>query len=284
MLHISLKSCLVNCLLWALLTSVPATGDDLPLTLTGPLVQGGMLIGQTDPEARVSLDGQLLTVDPQGYFVMGFGRDAEKAQLLSVRIPGRQPVERVLQPARRAYQIERIDGLPANTVNPPASVIERINREAGQVSNARARRDQRSDWRQNFVMPSQGRISGVYGSQRVLNGEPRRPHYGLDIAADEGTAIVAPAAGIVTLAEPDLYYSGGTVIIDHGHGVSSTFLHMQSVDVEVGQTLAQGDYVGGIGATGRATGPHLDWRMNWRDQRIDPMLLLEPDNWQPADN
>lgn len=254
-----------------------------PLLLNGPVVQGGMLIGHTDPGAQVSLDGERLPVDEQGYFVLGFGRDAAKAQLLNVRIPGQPPIERVLQPTARAYDIERVDGLPPATVTAPASVLERISREGAKVAQARLARDLRSDWRNTFTMPAEGRISGVYGSQRVLNGEPRRPHYGLDIAAPEGTPVGSPAPGIVTLAEDDLYYSGGTVIIDHGHGVSSTFLHLSAVDVEVGQALDQGQHVGAIGATGRATGPHLDWRMNWRDQRIDPMLLIDPDNWQPAE-
>ncbi len=277
-----LKFCLV---VWSLSLSLQTAiaNEDSSLTLTGPVVQGGLIIGHTYPDAQVSLDGERLVVDIQGYFVLGFGRDANKPQLLSVRTPGQQPIEKVLHPAQRAYDIERINGLPPNTVSPPASVLERINHEARQVATARLRRDQRSDWLQTFKLPATGRISGVYGSQRVLNGEPKRPHFGLDIAAPEGTSIVAPAAGIVTLAEPDLYYSGGTVIIDHGHGVSSTFLHMQAVDVELEQVLARGDHVGAIGATGRASGPHLDWRMNWRDQRIDPMLLIDPDNWQPLD-
>lgn len=262
---------------WCVAAGPPA------LSLSGPVVQGGMLIGHTDPAALVSLDGERLPVDAEGYFVLGFGRDANKAQLLSVRLPNQPPAEQVLKPALRAYDIERVDGLPPATVTPPPEVLERISREAGQVAAARRARDARSDWRQTFSMPAEGRISGVYGSQRVLNGEPRRPHYGLDIAAPEGTPVSAPAAGIVTLAEPDLYYSGGTVIIDHGHGVSSTFLHLSAVDVSVGQHLDQGEHVGAIGATGRATGPHLDWRMNWRNQRIDPMLLINPDNWQAAE-
>lgn len=276
------KTVLLLILLTGLMTATAGRTDE-PLKLNGPVVQGGMLIGHTEPAAQVSLDGERLPVDDQGYFVVGFGRDAIKAHLLSVRVPGQPPVERVLQPAPRAYDIERVDGLPPSTVTPPASVLERISREAAQVARARLARDPRSDWRSKFAMPAEGRISGVYGSQRVLNGEPRRPHYGLDIAAPEGTPVGSPASGIVTLAEKDLYYSGGTVIIDHGHGVSSTFLHLSAVDVEVGQRLDQGGHVGAIGATGRATGPHLDWRMNWRDQRIDPMLLIDPDNWQPAE-
>lgn len=283
MFKIGSKTHLMLCLILLFSGTQAFSQSSADLTLTGPMVQGGMLIGKTEPNAQVSLDGVRLPVDDQGYFVLGFGRDAEKAQLLTVRIDAQAPIERVLTPAPRAYAIERVNGLPPNTVNPPQSVLERISREGSLVAVARLARDQRSDWRQTFAMPAEGRISGVYGSQRVLNGEPKRPHYGLDIAGPEGAPITSPAAGIVTLAEPDLYYSGGTVIIDHGHGVSSTFLHMSKVDVKTGQQLQQGDHVGAIGATGRATGPHLDWRMNWRDQRIDPMLLIDPDNWQPAE-
>jgi len=159
----------------------------------------------------------------------------------------------------------------------------RISREASQVAAARNRSRRSSDWAKPFIWPAEGRISGVYGSQRVLNGKPKRPHYGIDLAAPVGSAVVAPAAGVVVLAEDDLYYSGGTIIIDHGDGVSSTFLHLHSVDVALQQQVGQGDHIGNIGATGRATGPHLDWRMNWRDQRVDPRLLLEPDSWQPAE-
>ncbi len=279
MLRISLS---LVCLTLALNAAAQSEPDTTGLSLSGPMVQGGLLVGQTAANALVSLDGERLPLDDDGFFVVGFDRDADRQQLLSVRIPQQPTIERVLNPQARTYAIERVDGLPPATVTPPPEVSARISREAGLVAAARQRRDARSDWRQTFSMPASGRISGVYGSQRILNGEPRRPHYGLDIAAPEGTPINAPAAGIVTLAEPDLYYSGGTVIIDHGHGVSSTFLHLSAVDVQVGQQLEQGQHVGAIGATGRASGPHLDWRMNWRGQRIDPMLLLEPDNWQPA--
>ena len=127
-----------------------------------------------------------------------------------------------------------------------------------------------------FVWPAEGPISGVYGSQRFYNGEPRRPHFGVDVAVPTGTIVRAPAAGVVTLAEPDLYFSGGTVILDHGYRLSSSFLHMSEVAVQVGDELQPGDIIGAVGSTGRATGPHLDWRMNWREQRIDPQLLAPP--------
>ena len=143
------------------------------------------------------------------------------------------------------------------------------------VASARARRDQRTDYAAPFAWPARGRISGVYGSQRILNGEPRRPHFGVDVAAPTGTPVYAPAPGIVTLAHEDMYFSGGTLIIDHGHGLSSSFLHLSEILVEAGTYVSRGDLIARIGATGRASGPHLDWRMNWLDRRVDPQRLVK---------
>lgn len=270
---------LLNSLLMSLLSPVRA---EVTLTLDGVMAQGGHVIGQTKPGASVSLDGELLPVTPSGRFFIGFDRDAASTQLLVVRSGSGETLERELSLQKRRYQIERIDGLPPATVNPPASVTERIQKEAAAVATARLHRDMRSDWEETFAMPATGRLSGFFGSQRVLNGEPKRPHYGLDVAAPTGTPVLAPAAGIITLAEPDLYYSGGTIILDHGHGLSSTFLHLSSVDIVVGQRVNTGDAIGKIGATGRASGPHLDWRMNWRDQRIDPHLFIDENAWEPV--
>ena len=176
--------------------------------------------------------------------------------------------------APREYAIERVDGLPPATVTPDPEALERIRQEAELVATARARRDPRTDYAEGFAWPAGGRISGVYGSQRILNGEPRRPHYGLDIAAPTGSPVFAPADGIVTLVHPDMYFSGGTIVLDHGQGLSSTFLHLSRALVEAGTSVRKGDLIGEIGATGRASGPHLDWRMNWLDRKVDPQLLL----------
>ncbi len=185
-----------------------------------------------------------------------------------------------LQVARREYNIQRVEGVPQATVTPPPEQLERIRREAALVADARAPSIERPELIEKvlagFVWPAQGPISGVYGSQRFYNGEPRNPHYGVDVAVPKGTPVHAPAAGVVTLAEPDLYFSGGTVILDHGYRLSSTFLHMSEVSVQVGDELQAGDLIGAVGSTGRATGPHLDWRMNWRQERIDPQLLAPP--------
>lgn len=244
------------------------------VSLSGTPIQGGLLRGQSEAGAQVFWDEQSLVVGPAGEFLCGFGRDDTAPHQLRVLFSDGSSYTTELRARTRDYSIERVDGVPQDTVTPPPELTERINREAALVSQARRRRDQRSDWQAAFIWPAQGRLSGFYGSQRILNGVPKRPHFGLDVAAPSGTPVQAPAAGIVTLAEPDLFYSGGTIIIDHGHGLSSSFLHLSQVSVSVGQTVAQGDSIGAIGATGRASGPHLDWRMNWLGQQIDPQLLV----------
>jgi murein DD-endopeptidase MepM/ murein hydrolase activator NlpD len=178
----------------------------------------------------------------------------------------------------RQWRIERIDGLPPRTVTPPPEVLKRIRREGALINAARARDSDAKDFAQGFILPAAGRFSGFYGSQRILNGKPRRPHYGLDIAAPVGTPVHAAAAGEVVLAETGLFYTGGTVVIDHGHGLTTIYSHMNSVDVNVGDSVAQGAPIGTIGATGRVTGPHLDWRINWFNVRLDPQLVLNSSN------
>ncbi|KAA9133575.1 M23 family metallopeptidase [Marinihelvus fidelis] len=232
------------------------------------------MFGQALPGSEVTLDGEAVMVSADGQFVFGFGRDDAGTVTLQVLEPGTETESVELTIAAREYNIERVDGLPPKTVTPDPESLARIRREGAMVSSARARRDDRTDFADGFTWPATGRLSGFYGSQRVLNGEPRRPHFGVDVAAPTGTPVTAPAPGVVTLAEPDLYYSGGTVVLDHGMGLSSSFLHLSAVDVTVGQDVAQGDLIGKIGATGRATGPHLDWRMNWLDKRVDPQPLV----------
>jgi len=248
-----------------------------PYSLSGTLVQGSLVLGKAPPGSRVSQDGQALRVSAQGEFLLGFGRDAPPTSRLRIELPDGRVVEETLEVAAREYQIQRIDGLPQGKVTPrSAEDLARIRRDAVAVNKARARDDDRQDFREGFVWPLLGPISGVYGSQRVLNGEPRRPHFGVDIAAPVGTPVHAPAAGIVTLAEPDMFFSGGTLMIDHGHKLSSSFLHLHKLHVQVGQRVERGDLIAEVGATGRVTGPHLDWRMNLRDRRIDPELLVPP--------
>lgn len=254
--------------------SLLLAAGDAGVHIEGEAIQGGLIIGQAPPGSRVSLDGEAVMVSQEGLFVIGFDRDETGVRRLVVEPPGAARATRELAIQTREYDIERVDGLPPQTVTPDPEAAERIRREAAMVASARSRRDPRIDFAEPFAWPASGRISGVYGSQRILNGEPRRPHFGLDIAAPTGTPVYAPADGLVTLAHDDMYFSGGTLIIDHGHGLSSSFLHLSEILVEAGQRVEQGDLIARIGASGRASGPHLDWRMNWLDRRVDPQRLV----------
>jgi len=245
------------------------------LELNGEAIQGGLIFGLTQPGNRAFLDDTEVMVSGEGKFLIGFGRDETGERLLRVKGgPGGEELV-TLTVSSREYNIEKVEGLPPRTITPDPAAAKRIAEEAAMVSSARSRRDSRTDYAPGFAWPAQGRISGVYGSQRILNGEPRRPHYGLDIAAPAGNPVYAPAAGIVTLNHPDMYFSGGTLILDHGQGLSSTFLHLSKILVEAGSRVRQGDLIAEIGSTGRASGPHLDWRMNWLNRRVDPQLLVK---------
>jgi murein DD-endopeptidase MepM/ murein hydrolase activator NlpD len=257
-----------------LATALPVLADEVQLD--GQIVQGGLVFGQAPAGSRVELNGQPLMVSEDGHFVLGFGRDDEATHRLRVQLPDERVWEKSLSPESREFDIQRIDGLPHEQVTPPHSVLARIREDASLSRRARERRDPRTDWTDGWIWPAEGRISGVYGSQRILNGEPRNPHWGLDIAAPTGSPVVAPAGGIVSLTHPDMYFSGGTLFIDHGHGLVSAFLHLSEILVEQGQRVEQGELIARIGATGRATGPHLDWRINLGDVRVDPQLLLPP--------
>lgn len=244
------------------------------IRLEGELSQGGLLIGSAPPGTEVELDGEAVLVSAEGRFLVGFGRDTKGPYHLSARLPDDRTWEKNLEPAAREFDIQRIDGLPGEQVTPRPETLKRIRDEASMARRARQRRDARTDWEDGFIWPASGPITGVYGSQRILNGEPRAPHWGLDIAAPTGTPVQAPAGGIVTLTHPDMFFSGGTIFLDHGHGLISAFLHLSEILVESGQRIEQGEVIGKIGATGRATGPHLDWRISLGDTRIDPALLL----------
>jgi len=244
--------------------------------LTGEAVQGGLLFGQAESGSRVSLDGAEIAISPAGQFVLGFGRDETGVRELRVTSPDGEVFLASYEVRKSQYNVERVDGLPPSTVSPDPAATARIREEARMVATARRHRDIQAYYTGGFSWPAQGRISGVYGSQRILNGKPRNPHYGLDIAAPEGTSVFAPADGLVTLTHPGMLLSGGTIILDHGQGLSSSFLHLSAILVEAGTFVKQGDLIARIGATGRASGPHLDWRMNWLDRRVNPQLLMSP--------
>ncbi len=253
-----------------------APAADCAFELPASATQGGLVAGRVARGCKVEFAGRSLRLAADGGFVFGLGRDAPPSVDVTVRDPGGRTMIRSLAVAPRKWRVEHVDGVPQSTVTPAPDIAARIAREQARVMQARLRDDAREDFRAGFAWPAQGRISGVYGSQRILNGTPKDPHYGLDIAAATGTPALAPAAGIVSFAAPDLYLTGGTVVIDHGHGLSSTFIHLSRVEVRVGERVVQGQRFGAIGMTGRASGPHLHWGMNWFDVRLDPGLVVQP--------
>ncbi len=246
------------------------------LELDGDFVQGGLVLGRTEPGTRILLDGRRVRVAADGRFVFGFHRDAPATAKLVAVFPDGSTDVRTLEVARRAFRVQRIDGLPKRKVTPKREDLERIRAENAMIAETRRRDTPVPYFESGFIWPATGPITGVYGTARILNGEPRQPHYGVDIAAPEGSPVVAPADGVVALVHPDMFFTGVTVILDHGHGLTSAYLHMSRAEVEPGQTVRQGDLIGRVGATGRATGPHLDWRINWFDRRIDPALVAGP--------
>ncbi len=265
-----------RCLALVALTMLGLASFASAMEISGPQQQGGLLQGQVPAGSQVQALGHEIPVDAAGRFLLGLGRDAPAEVEVAVTLPSGAQQTHVLSITSREYDIQRIDGLPSNQVSPNAETLKRIRRDNALVGQARRRSVDERLFAAGWIWPVTGPISGIYGSQRILNGQPRQPHYGIDIAMPTGTPVLAPSDGIVTLAEPDLFFSGGTMIIDHGQGLSSTFLHLSEMRVAVGDRVQQGDIVALVGATGRVTGAHLDWRMNWFDQRIDPSLLVPP--------
>ena len=237
--------------------------------------QGALVFGKVPPGSQVRYRERLLRATGYGTVAFGVGRDETGPLKVDVTLPsGRvEPVSIAVTP--RDWPVEHVNGVPPKTVNPPPEIAARIQREQALVTAARERDDERTDFALPFQWPVQGRISGRFGNARVYNGQPGAGHSGMDIAAPDGTPVKAPAGGVVTFASPDLYLTGGTVLLDHGHGVSSNFLHLSRIDVRVGDRIEPGQVIGAVGATGRATGPHLHWGMNWFDTRVDPLLVLE---------
>ena len=248
--------------------------NDIAVSLNGKFTQGALLRGQAPVESKVFLNGKPVPTNKDGKFVVGFEREAPLQQTLTVEYGGGKTWQREITLEKREYNIQRIDGLAQKMVTPPAEVTARIKQDNINVANARSVNSDLDALFTRFEWPAKGVISGVYGSQRILNGVPKWPHYGLDFAAKEGVRIKAMLDGIVTLAKPDLYYTGGTLMFDHGHGISTIYLHMQKLLVKKGQKIKQGDVIGTVGSTGRATGAHLDVRLNWFQTRLDPETAL----------
>ncbi len=239
----------------------------------GKFLQGHFILGITDPSAKIIIDKKNVKVSNDGYFVFGIDRD-RKFDLTVTKIINGKKEKIIKKVLKRKYNIQRIDGLEESKVTPPESVYKRIKEENNRIGEARAINSDLLFFKDQFIMPVEGIISGVYGSQRILNGKPKWPHYGIDIAAKQGTMIKSSSSGIVTMAEDDLYYTGGTIIMDHGHGISTIYSHLETVLVSVGDIINQGDIIGTVGSTGRSTGPHLDFRINWFQTRLDPMSVL----------
>jgi murein DD-endopeptidase MepM/ murein hydrolase activator NlpD len=240
----------------------------------GKFEQGSFIIGKANPGSNVTIDKKKVRISKDGYFVFGLSRDRKNDIIIKVVKNGKSQIfeKKVL---KRKYKIQRIDGLPKKQVTPPKEVYDRIKKDNILIGKARNIDSPLDHFKGKFIKPLDNAIiTGVYGSQRILNGKPRRPHFGLDYAADEGTPIKAMMNGIVTLAEKDLYFTGGTIIFDHGHGVSTLYMHMKDVNVKNGQVVKQGEIVGTVGKTGRSTGPHLDIRLNWFDVKLDPSSIL----------
>ncbi len=247
------------------------TTSSFAVTFEGKFIQGSFILGKTDPGSEVFIDKKKVKVTTDGYFAFGLGRDRKNDVV--IKINEKKIVKKVF---KRKYKIQRIDGLEEKKVTPPEEVYERIKKENKWIGEARAKDSNLTYFKDRFIIPVENAIiSGVYGSQRILNGKPKWPHYGLDFATDEGTKIKAMLDGIVTLAEKDLFYTGGTLIFDHGHGISTLYMHMNEIFVTKGQKIKQGDIIGTVGSTGRATGAHLDVRLNWFDIRLDPATVLD---------
>ena len=240
----------------------------------GSFKQGSFILGKTEPGSKVTIDDKKIKVTEDGYFVFGLGRDRKNNIIIKTYNKGKQKTfEKVVY--KRKYKIQKIDGLPEKKVTPPKEVYERIKRENRLIGDARSVESDLTFFTKKFISPlDKAIVTGVYGSQRILNGKPKWPHYGIDFAAKEGTKIKAMLDGTATMVEPDLFYTGGTLIFDHGHGISTLYMHMKDIYVKKGQKIKQGDIIGTVGSTGRSTGPHLDVRLNWFDVRLDPATVL----------
>ena len=261
------------CVVWLLAAGSVVAAN---LTLSREPIQGGLVQGRTAPGAVVTLDGGKVAVAKSGLFVLGFGRDAWPTASLVVRLPGGNIDRRQLAVKQRNYKIQRIDGLPGRKVSPTKQDMKRINAERKQLRAARRVMSADPRFTGGFMWPVTGRVSGIYGSQRILNGEKRRPHFGVDIAAPTGTPIVAASDGRALLVHQDMFFTGKTVMIDHGLGIGTIYIHMDAIEVKKGALVRRGQLIGRIGMTGRATGPHLHWGLTWRGVSLDPALMVGP--------
>lgn len=243
--------------------------------LTKQFFQGALIVGKTAPENQVMLNGKAIKVSKAGDYALGFSRDEKNNSELVIIKPDGSQEKQLLKPLKREYNIQKVTGISKKIMNPNKKAISRVSEDNKKIRAARKTDSDLTAFAEGFIAPIEGTITGVYGSQRYYNGVPKTPHYGLDYAGKTGDPVKAPADGTVLMYVPDMFYSGGTMIIDHGHGVSSTFLHLSDSYVKVGDNVSKGQLVAAVGASGRATGPHLDWRINWFNMRLDPALVLK---------
>ncbi len=257
------------------LSTLPVVSAQAEIKLSGEIKQGGLIIGKTDQHNVVMLNEKQLTVSPQGDYVFAFSRDDKKKYTLTVTSPTGNIEKQTFTPAPREYKISRVEGISKKIMNPNKKANVRAKQDRAAIVKVRKISSNLTAFSQGFVAPRNSRITGVYGSQRFYNGVPKNPHFGVDYAGKIGAPVKAPASGTVLLWVPDMFYSGGTLIIDHGHGITSNFLHLSASMVKAGDKVKQGQVIAKVGNSGRVTGPHLDWRMNWHNVRFDPQLAMK---------
>ncbi len=246
------------------------------LDLKGNFTQGGLVVGRVAPGDSVTLDGQAVRVAADGAFLIGFGRDAAAAAELAVTYDDGTGESRHLAVKQRRYKVQRINGLARRKVTPSDADLARIHADNALIGAVRRRDTDRDYFKSGFTWPVQGPLSGVFGSRRILNGKPKNPHNGTDIAAAEGSLITAPADGVVALVGDDMFYTGKTVMIDHGFGLTTVYAHMSEILVVEGAEVRRGDPIGRVGDSGRVSGPHLHWGVALFATRLDPALLAGP--------
>jgi murein DD-endopeptidase MepM/ murein hydrolase activator NlpD len=257
------------------LSLLPIINAQAEIQLSGEMKQGGLIVGKTKATNTVTLNDKVLTVSPQGDYVFAFSRDDTKQYTLTVTSPTGTIETQTFTPKKREYKISRVEGISKTIMNPNTKANIRAGEDRAAMVKVRKISSDLTDFSQGFIAPRSSRITGVYGSQRFYNGVPKNPHFGVDYAGPIGAPVKAPASGTVLLWVPDMFYSGGTLVIDHGHGITSNFLHLSASLVKAGDKVEQGQVVAKVGNSGRVTGPHLDWRMNWHSVRFDPELAMK---------
>jgi len=245
------------------------------IQLSGEIVQGGLVIGKTQANNTVTLNKQILPVSANGDYVFAFSRDDKSHYTLTVMTPSGKTELKKFTPTKRDYKISRVEGISKKIMNPNKKANIRAGKDRAAMLKVRKISSDLTDFSHGFIAPRNSRLTGVYGSQRFYNGVPKNPHYGVDYAGKIGAPVKAPADGEILLWVPDMFYSGGTLVIDHGHGITSNFLHLSASLVKVGDKVKQGQVTAKVGNSGRVTGPHLDWRMNWHKVRFDPQLAMK---------